>query len=237
MPTSFSQSLMRASVSMRTCRVVVQSSILAFRPSFSGCRRRRPVQPASSRIAASAGSNVAGVWSAKNQPGDVRVGDLDGAAQSRLLISFLSIAKATASRMAVWPSGSLAAILDRRVARAAAGLGFGVERAFRPVRAEELVKQGRDRRDLVAEVLDLRDVVVLEVGREVDLTGLEAGDHEVGVAVPLPDEVVEVGRLAGPRARVALVAGQAQLLLRRDRLELERAAVGRLTTRPGSRRR
>ena len=125
---------------------------------------------------------------------------------------------------------ALAAILDRRVARAAAGLGFGVERAFRPVRAEELVKQGRDRRDLVAEVLDLRDVVVLEVGREVDLTGLEAGDHEVGVAVPLPDEVVEVGRLAGPRARVVLVAGQAQLLLRRDRLELERAADGRLTT-------
>ena len=59
---------------------------------------------------------------------------------------------------------------------------------------------------------------------EVDLTGLEPGDHEVGVAVPLEDEVVEVGRLAGREARVVLVPGQAQLLLRRDRLELERAA-------------
>jgi hypothetical protein len=100
MPTSFSQSLMRARVSMRTCRVVVQSSILAFRPSFS----RMPslslsTQPASSRIdCALAGSNVAGVWSAKNQaPGEMFVLAIwTVPPRRRLLISSLLIAKATA---------------------------------------------------------------------------------------------------------------------------------------------
>ena len=33
--------------------------------------------------------------------------------------------------------------------------------------------------DLVAEVLDLRDVAVLEVVRDVDLAVAEAGDHRV----------------------------------------------------------
>src|SRR5207253_8932362 len=80
-------------------------------------------------------------------------------------------------------------ILDGRVARAAAGaLGRVDGTDIGPVRAEELVRQRRDRGDLLTEILDLRDVGVLEIGGEVDLARLVTGDHRVGVAVPLPDE-------------------------------------------------
>src|SRR5205814_5572820 len=66
-PTSFSQLAMSASVSWRTCRVVVHSSILARRPPFERTPSGPLVQPAWSRIwFALAGSYVAGGSSAKN---------------------------------------------------------------------------------------------------------------------------------------------------------------------------
>ena len=94
-PTSFSQSATSASVSIRTWRVVVQSSILAFRPFFSRMPSAPTFQPAASRIdLAFSGSNVAGVWSAKNQaPGEMFVlATWTVPPRSRVLISFLSIA-------------------------------------------------------------------------------------------------------------------------------------------------
>src|SRR5215218_3090268 len=103
MPTSFSQPAIRARVSWRTWRVVVQSSILAFRPSFALIPSAPGTQPAASRIdLAFSGSNVAGGWSAKNHaPGEMFVfATWTVSPRRRVLIAFLSIANATASRIA-----------------------------------------------------------------------------------------------------------------------------------------
>ncbi len=101
------------------------------------------------------------------------------------------------------------------------GLPEGGDRP--PLRAQELVLEGRERLDLVAEVEDLRQVGVREVADVVGLAGAVAGDHRVGVAVPLPDDAVEVGGLAGDRVLVVVVPDHAQLLAGGDAAVLEGA--------------
>ena len=96
MPTSFSQSATRASVSIRTWRVVVQSSILAFRPSFSRIPSA-PLGPAcgvEDRVGLGRDRTSPGVWSAKNQAsGEMLVlATWTVPPSSRVLISFLSTA-------------------------------------------------------------------------------------------------------------------------------------------------
>ena len=221
---------MRASVSWRTCRVVVHSSILALRPSFSTMPSpSESAQPPSARIClALSGSKVvpAAVLVEPRRRADVRVRDRGVAAEEPRVD--LVLVDRVGDRLAdrrVGGRAARAAVLDRRVARAATGVlvARGRERARRPVRAQELVQEGRDRRDLVAEILDLREVRVLEVEGDVDLVVPEARDHRVRIAVPLEDDFVEVGRLAGAGVRVVVVLGEAELRLRGDRLVLERA--------------
>ena len=211
---------------MRTCRVVVQSSTLAFRPSFS--RMPSPsesTQPASSRISG-LGRVERRRGLVREEPGvgrDVGVGNLDGAAQEPAVDLVLVDRVAKASRMAGsaigQPSPRSATVGLREqppvLVQGRTGLPTSSGGGTRTPRAGIA--------ETVAEVLDLRQVGILEVGGEVELAGLEAGDHEVGVAVPLEDQVVEMGRLGRREARVAGRCGQPELLLRRVRFVLERA--------------
>ena len=193
MPTSFSQDAIRASVSWRTWRVVVQSSILALRPSLTRMPSAPGTQPAASRIdLAFAGSKVAGGWSAKNQaPGEMFVlATWTVPPRSRVLISFLSIANEIAWRIA----GS---DIGQPVPRS---WTVGFVRAGCP--ADQFGRRNSYGRAGSAETWSPRSWTFgmsesWRSVREVDFAGLVAGDHRVGVAVPLPDQRVEVGRLAG----------------------------------------
>ena len=158
--------------------------------------------------------------------GDERVGDLRLAAEQPGvdLVLVDRVGEGLAHRR-VGHRAAVAAVEDRAVLGAAADALLGVDRVdVGPVGAEVLVGQRRDRAHLVTQVLDLGDVGVLEVGGEVDLAAPVAGDHRVGVAVPLEHERVEVRRQAGLPALVVRVACEAQLGRRGDGLELERAA-------------
>ena len=126
MPTSFSHALMRARVSWRTCRVVVHSSILAFRPSFSTMPSpSESAQPPSARICLAFSGSKRRRGLVRVEPGrraDVRVRDLGVAAEEPRvdLVLVDRVGDGLADRR-VGRRAARAAVLDRRVARAATG--------------------------------------------------------------------------------------------------------------------